>query len=262
MRPDRRPVRQTETAGNRRAGSPPGQRPEESGSGHNVTKAGLTFKGSEIDRKFSYAGLSKMIREQLEKRVAEMAEGEIKYMLKRRREQADPIIPEPREGRKAATAADQAGGDASPASSYTTLGAKTISPGQIATVHSAVYRNRRHALYAGTMVAAAAEPDAAGDRPQPRGQYAASILVRQDRNPAIYPCCPAPQGRTVYPRVGNGDQGTPTDHAGAETTLFRAGVDKGIPQAGRDGVSLPVRGRNQTRTERCADRVPCNSRKG
>lgn len=205
-----------------------------------------------------------MIREQLEKRVAEMAEGEIKYMLKRRREQADPIIPEPREGRKAATAADQAGGDASPASSYTTLGAKTISPGQIATVHSAVYRNRRHALYAGTMVAAAAEPDAARDRPQPRGQYAASILVRQDRLPAIHLCRPAPQGRTLSRELVTAIKGhlLTAQEQKQLTTLFRAGVDKGISQAERNDESLPVRGRNQTRTERCADRVPCNSRKG
>lgn len=45
------------------------------------------------------------------------------------------------------------------------------------------------------------------------------------------------------------------DSAGAETVVFRTGIDKGIPQAGRNGLPIPVRGGIKARTERYADRV-------
>lgn len=72
-----------------------GSDPKKAVQGVTFTKGGLTFKGSQVDRKFSYAGLSKIIRERVEKRVAEMADTEIKYIQERRREQERDTTPKP-----------------------------------------------------------------------------------------------------------------------------------------------------------------------
>lgn len=69
--------------------------PKKAVQGVTFTKDGLTFKGSQVDRKFSYAGLSKLIREQVEKRTAELAAKELKEYMKTRREQAKPAVQEP-----------------------------------------------------------------------------------------------------------------------------------------------------------------------
>lgn len=55
----------------------------------------MTFKGSQIDRRFSYAGLEKLIRGQVEKRTAEMAAKELENYMESRREQAGRAMPEP-----------------------------------------------------------------------------------------------------------------------------------------------------------------------
>lgn len=100
MRPDRRPVGQAETAGDRHAVHPPGNDPKKAVQGVIFTKDGLTFKGSQVDRKFSYAGLSKMIRERVETLAREAADEEIKYMRERRREQERNTTPKPRKAEK------------------------------------------------------------------------------------------------------------------------------------------------------------------
>lgn len=69
-----------------------GNDPKKAVQGVTFTKDGLTFKGSQVDRKFSYAGLSKMIREQVEKRTAELAAKELSEYMKTRREQARPAL--------------------------------------------------------------------------------------------------------------------------------------------------------------------------
>lgn len=73
-----------------------GNDPKKAVQGITFTKAGLTFKGSEIDRKFSYVGLSKTIRERVETLAREAADEEIKYMRERRREQERDTMPKPR----------------------------------------------------------------------------------------------------------------------------------------------------------------------
>ena len=60
--------------------------------GVTFAKDGLTFKGSQVDRKFSYAGLSKMICEQAEKRTAELAAKELKNYMESRREQEQVTV--------------------------------------------------------------------------------------------------------------------------------------------------------------------------
>lgn len=77
-----------------------GNDPKKAVQGITFTKAGLTFKGSEIDRKFSYAGLSKMIREQVEKRTAVLAAKELENYMESRREQAGRAMPEPRKAER------------------------------------------------------------------------------------------------------------------------------------------------------------------
>lgn len=72
-----------------------GNDPKKAVQGVTFTKGGMTFKGSQIDRRFSYAGLSKMIREQVEKRTAEMAAKELENYMESRREQAGRAMPEP-----------------------------------------------------------------------------------------------------------------------------------------------------------------------
>ena len=71
-----------------------GNDPKKAVQGVTFTKDGLTFKGSQVDRKFSYAGLSKTIRER------EAADEEIKYMRERRREQERDTTPKPRKAEK------------------------------------------------------------------------------------------------------------------------------------------------------------------
>ena len=149
-----------------------GNDPKKAVQGVTFTKDGLTFKGSQVDRKFSYAGLSKMIRERVETLAREAADEEIKYMRERRREQERDT----------------------PATCYTTAGAKATSPGHAATLRAAAGRNRRYTIYAGAMAAVAGEPDAADNRSPQRCKYAARILVRQCRRVAIHPYRPAPQG--------------------------------------------------------------------
>lgn len=73
-----------------------GNDPKKAVQGVTFTKDGLTFKGSQVDRKFSYAGLSKMIRERVETLAREAADEEIKYMRERRREQERDTMPGPR----------------------------------------------------------------------------------------------------------------------------------------------------------------------
>ena len=73
-----------------------GNDPKKAVQGVTFTKDGLTFKGSQVDRKFSYAGLSKTIRERAETLAQEAADEEIKYMRERRREQERNTTPKPR----------------------------------------------------------------------------------------------------------------------------------------------------------------------
>ena len=77
-----------------------GNDPKKAVQGVTFTKDGLTFKGSQVDRKFSYAGLSKMIRERAETLAREAADEEIKYMRERRREQERNTTPKPRKAEK------------------------------------------------------------------------------------------------------------------------------------------------------------------
>ena len=73
-----------------------GNDPKKAVQGVTFTKDGLTFKGSQVDRKFSYAGLSKTIRERVETLAREAADEEIKYMRERRWEQERNTTPKPR----------------------------------------------------------------------------------------------------------------------------------------------------------------------
>ena len=77
-----------------------GNDPKKAVQGVTFTKDGLTFKGSQVDRKFSYAGLSKTIRERVETLAREAADEEIKYMRERRREQERDTMPGPRNEEK------------------------------------------------------------------------------------------------------------------------------------------------------------------
>lgn len=77
-----------------------GNDPKKAVQGVTFTKDGLTFKGSQVDRKFSYAGLSKTIRERVEALARETADEEIKYMRERRREQERDTTPKPRNEEK------------------------------------------------------------------------------------------------------------------------------------------------------------------
>ena len=72
-----------------------GNDPKKAVQGVTFAKDGLTLKGSKVDRKFSYAGLSKLIRGQVEKRTAELAAKELTEYMKTRREQAKPAVQEP-----------------------------------------------------------------------------------------------------------------------------------------------------------------------
>ena len=74
--------------------------PRKAVQGVTFTKDGLTFKGSQVDRKFSYAGLSKTIRERVETLAREAADEEIKYMRERRRELERDTTPKPRKAEK------------------------------------------------------------------------------------------------------------------------------------------------------------------
>lgn len=76
-----------------------GNDPKKAVQGVTFTKDGLTFKGSQVGRKFSYAGLSKTIRERVETLAREAADEEIKYMQERRREQ-ERDTPKPRNEEK------------------------------------------------------------------------------------------------------------------------------------------------------------------
>lgn len=73
-----------------------GNDPKKAVQGVTFTKDGLTFKGSQIDRRFSYVGLSKTIRERVETLAREAADEEIKYMRERRREQERDTTPKSR----------------------------------------------------------------------------------------------------------------------------------------------------------------------
>lgn len=77
-----------------------GNDPKKAVQGVTFTKDGLTFKGSQVDRKFSYAGLSETIRERVETLARETADEEIKYMRERRREQERNTTPKPRKAEK------------------------------------------------------------------------------------------------------------------------------------------------------------------
>ena len=77
-----------------------GNDPKKAVQGVTFTKDGLTFKGSQVDRKFSYAGLSKTIRERVETLAREAADEEIKYMRERRREQERNTTPKPRKAER------------------------------------------------------------------------------------------------------------------------------------------------------------------
>lgn len=77
-----------------------GNDPKKAVQGVTFTKDGLTFKGSQVDRKFSYAGLSKTIRERVETLARETADEEIKYMRERRREQERDTTPKPRKAER------------------------------------------------------------------------------------------------------------------------------------------------------------------
>ncbi len=77
-----------------------GNDPKKAVQGVTFTKDGLTFKGSQVDRKFSYAGLSKTIRERVETLAREAADEEIKYMRQRRREQERNTTPKPQKAER------------------------------------------------------------------------------------------------------------------------------------------------------------------
>lgn len=77
-----------------------GNDPKKAVQGITFTKDGLTFKGSQVDRKFSYAGLSKTIRERVETLARETADEEIKYMRERRREQERDTTPKSRKAER------------------------------------------------------------------------------------------------------------------------------------------------------------------
>ena len=77
-----------------------GNDPKKAVQGVTFTKDGLTFKGSQVDRKFSYAGLSKTIRERVETLAREAADEEIKYMRERRREQERDTTPKSRKAER------------------------------------------------------------------------------------------------------------------------------------------------------------------
>lgn len=77
-----------------------GNDPKKAVQGVTFAKDGLTFKGSQVDRKFSYAGLSKTIRERVEALARETADEEIKYMRERRREQERDTTPKPRKAER------------------------------------------------------------------------------------------------------------------------------------------------------------------
>ena len=77
-----------------------GNDPKKAVQGVTFTKDGLTFKGSQVDRKFSYAGLSKMICEQVEKRTAELAAKELKNYMESRREQERDTTSKPRKAER------------------------------------------------------------------------------------------------------------------------------------------------------------------
>ncbi|WP_288489636.1 relaxase/mobilization nuclease domain-containing protein [uncultured Alistipes sp.] len=77
-----------------------GNDPKKAVQGVTFTKDGLTFKGSQVDRKFSYAGLSKTIRERAETLAREAADEEIKYMRERRREQERDTTPKPQKAER------------------------------------------------------------------------------------------------------------------------------------------------------------------
>ena len=77
-----------------------GNDPKKAVQGVTFTKDGLTFKGSQVARKFSYAVLSKTIRERVETLAREAADEEIKYMRERRREQERNTTPKPRKEEK------------------------------------------------------------------------------------------------------------------------------------------------------------------
>ena len=77
-----------------------GNDPKKAVQGVTFTKDGLTFKGSQVDRKFSYAGLSKTIRERVEVLAREAADEEIKYMQKRQREQERDTTPKPQKAER------------------------------------------------------------------------------------------------------------------------------------------------------------------
>ena len=190
MRPDRRPVGQTETAGDRRAVRPPGQRPEESGSGRNLHQ-----RRTDIQR---LAG-----RPQIQLcRIVEddpRTGRDVGTGSSRRGDQIHAgktagagtrHSAEAAERRKAATAAGQTGRNTPPA----TVPADTTGFSRSETLRAAAGRNRRYAIYAGAMAAVAGEPDAADNRSPQRCKYAARILVRQYRRVATHPYRPAPQG--------------------------------------------------------------------
>lgn len=63
-----------------------GNDPRKEVQGITFTKDGHTFKGSKIDRKYSYSGLEKLIRELAEKQAGKRAEKELRYILSRRAE--------------------------------------------------------------------------------------------------------------------------------------------------------------------------------
>jgi len=189
MRPDRRPVGQTETAGNRRAVRPPGQRPEESGSGRNLYQ-----RRTDIQR---LAGrpqiqLCRIVEDDprtgrdvgtgSSRRGDQIHAGKTAGAGTRHNAEAA-------ESRKAATAADQTGRNTPRA----TVAADATGFSRTETLRAAAGRNRRYALYAGAMAAIAGEPNAADNRSPQRCKYAARILVRQCRRVAIHPYRPAAQ---------------------------------------------------------------------
>ena len=178
----------------RHAVLPPGQRPEESGSGRNLHQ-----RRTDIQR---LAGrpqiqLCRIVEDDPRtgrdvgtgngRRGDQIHAG--KTAEAGTRHNAEVV-----ESRKAATAAGQTGRNTPPATCYTTAGAKATSPGHAATLRTAAGRNRRYTIYAGAMAAVAGEPDAADNRSPQRCKYAARILVRQCRRVAIHPYRPAPQG--------------------------------------------------------------------
>lgn len=63
-----------------------GNDPKKEVQGITFTKDGRTFKGSKIDRKYSYGALENWIREQAEKQAEERVEKELQYILSRRAE--------------------------------------------------------------------------------------------------------------------------------------------------------------------------------